>query len=52
MTQAGQTTEHAEFEGKLYFSADDSLHGKELWVYDPSCLTVTDVNAQDSHAIK
>ncbi len=26
-----------ELDGKLYFSANDGIHGNELWAYDPAC---------------
>lgn len=36
-----------EFDGRLYFTANDGIHGRELWVYDEEngASIVSDINA-------
>ncbi|MDP6523865.1 MAG: hypothetical protein QGH15_06560 [Kiritimatiellia bacterium] len=37
-------------DGKLFFTADDGVHGRELWAYDGiSCYMVTDIRSSDQY---
>ncbi len=47
-------TEYVYNNNKLYFAADDGIHGKELWVWDFDCpefLTITNPVSQDTDVV-
>lgn len=54
-TRTSPVPEFIEFNGKLYFSGDDSVHGSELWMYDginnPSMVADINKGADYSYPI-